>query len=68
MLVCSGESDSACRRDFLEGFNLSDCPEFDEWQSLQRKACGAGSDITKTSIMPPNRNGNQQAMRADGWE
>jgi LuxR family transcriptional regulator, maltose regulon positive regulatory protein len=24
--------------DFLEGFNLKDCPEFDEWQYLQRES------------------------------
>jgi len=26
------------RGDFLEGFNLGDCPEFDEWQYLQRES------------------------------
>lgn len=26
------------RGDFLDGFNLKDCPEFDEWQTLQRES------------------------------
>ena len=26
------------RGDFMEGFNLGDCPEFDEWQTLQRES------------------------------
>jgi DNA-binding SARP family transcriptional activator len=26
------------RGDFMEGFNLGDCPEFDEWQYLQRES------------------------------
>ena len=42
--LCSGCIDSheeavrLYRGDFLEGFNLGDCPEFDEWQSLQRES------------------------------
>ena len=34
---------SLYRGDYLEGFNLKDCPEFDDWQYLQRE--GFRSDL-----------------------
>ncbi|RPI24007.1 MAG: hypothetical protein EHM70_21795, partial [Chloroflexota bacterium] len=32
------EAQQLYRGDFLEGFNLPDCPEFDQWQFLQRES------------------------------
>jgi len=40
-LECQSALESAIqlyRGDFMEGFNLSDCPDFDEWQFLQRES------------------------------
>jgi DNA-binding SARP family transcriptional activator len=31
-------AEAVCRGDFLEGFSLSDAPEFDDWASMQRES------------------------------
>jgi len=42
--ACLGKLEKAVqiyRGDFLEGFNLKDCPEFDDWQFFQRESLRA---------------------------
>ncbi|MDD5368857.1 MAG: BTAD domain-containing putative transcriptional regulator [Anaerolineaceae bacterium] len=61
---------SLYRGDFLEGFSLKDCPEFDEWQLLQ--AQGLRSDLvalleTLTGVYSANREWEKAILRSRQW-
>ena len=56
------------RGDFLEGVNLRDCPEFDDWQYLERE--GFHADLASALenlalLIPQMENGKKQSRWPD---
>jgi LuxR family maltose regulon positive regulatory protein len=53
--ACQSALESAVRLyrgDFLEGFNLNDCPDFDDWQFLQRESLCQELGLALQKLVP----------------